>query len=772
MPAAYYLEGVRTGNSQSAMVSAAALLGSLLLAALLASKLTAPLRRLSHASAALAGGDLSQRVPGSRLQELSELSQAFNEMADQLARRTERLQLADAELRRHRDDLESLVAERTAELSVAVAQAEAATEAKSEFLANMSHEIRTPMNAIFGMTELALRSAPTPRQQDYLLKTRMAAETLLSLIDDVLDFSKIEAGRLEFDLQEFVLQEVLDRVTTLVGLKAQQKGLDFLLNTAADVPPRLIGDPHRLAQVLVNLCNNAVKFTEQGEIVVVTIKQIAAGAGRCTLRFSVRDTGIGIDEAQQQRLFKPFSQADASITRRYGGTGLGLAISKQLVALMEGEIGVRSEPGKGSEFFFSARFQTPDGVGAAEPAALPALGSLRVLAVDDSANAREIFLKLLGGLGLRCTVVDSAAAALDELERAAAAGKAFDVVLMDWKMPGCDGFEAARRVRERPALAATRIVLVTAYGDEALAQRARQQGLDGCLHKPVLGPSLQAALAEVMGLAAPAQAASAQPLAEVTSLLQGRQVLLIEDNELNQLVASELLVMVAGMRVTVANNGQEALELLRRQHFDAVLTDLQMPVMDGFALTQAIRRDPALSELPVIAMSAHALARDRERGLALGMNDYITKPFKPDQLFAALARWMPAAGTPAPAAPQPTAAPLVRFELGLLRCMGREPLYQQLQRVYLETHGSDADKMQQALDAGDDRALASLAHNAISTAGSLGADDLAALARQLQLAVDAGQREAWPALVAQFARLHGQAVDEVRAYLGRVPGLA
>jgi two-component system sensor histidine kinase/response regulator len=668
-----------------------------------------------------------------------------------------------------------LVAERTAALSMAKQAAEASSEAKSSFLANMSHEIRTPMNAIMGMTDLALRSPDLPpRVSSYLGKIGGAAESLLNIINDILDFSKIESGKLDIQVGEFALQDVMDKVTALVAQGASRKGLEFLLATAPGVPRRLMGDPLRLGQVLLNLCSNAIKFTEQGEIVVVTIKADSTGPGRTTLRFTVRDTGIGMDAGQLGRLFQPFDQLDGSITRKYGGTGLGLAISKQLVEMMGGEIGVRSTPGRGSEFFFTLSFGL---VADAAPVDAGADWShLRVLAVDDSANAREIHAGLLGGLGCRHDEVDGADAALRALADASAAGQPYDLVLIDWKMPGADGFELARRVRESLSAAVPKMVLVTAYGDDSVAQRAVAERFDSYLAKPVGAAALHAALDAAFGAPAASAAPRAGGVAGLTSRLEGCRLLLVDDNELNRIVAVDLLAGVAGAQVAEAHTGREALERLGllpgsaapAASFDLVLMDVQMPDIDGLEATRRIRAAPALAGLPVLGMTAHALARDRARCLDAGMNDVVVKPFDPDELFAVIARWLPAAAGAALAAAAPPAGDAstpVSFELGLSRCLSRHDLYLRVVKRFLDTRQDDADKLRAAHRSGDDEAIAHLAHTTISTAGTIGATRLSEIAAHLQESVRTGSHGALPPLIDAFTHAHGRVVEALVAFV-------
>jgi PAS domain S-box-containing protein len=675
---------------------------------------------------------------------------------------------AEARVRELNAELEQRVQQRTAELRAAIAElaqardtAEAATRAKSEFLANMSHEIRTPMNAVIGMANLALRSDLSPRQRDYVAKAKTAAESLLRIINDILDFSKIEAGRLDFERREFVLSEVLDRVTAVVGGRACEKGLDLLLDVAPDVPHVLVGDPLRLEQVLVNLCGNAVKFTERGEVLMAVARAAEGTDGDVTLRFAVRDTGVGMTPAQMQALFQPFSQVDASTTRRHGGTGLGLAIAKSLVALMRGQIGVDSRAGVGSDFHFTAVFGAGR-AGAEAPDTTAAPPRLRILVVDDSAPAREIMNGLLRTLGYAPVLVASGDAALAEVARPGQ--PPWDLVLLDWKMPGLDGFETAERIRRlRDPGQRPRIVMVTAYGDEAPVRRVSALGLDGCITKPVGAAALLDAIVTACGPvrhappAAPAEALQAPPV------LAGRRVLLVEDNEFNRLIAFELLSEVAGMRVTLATHGQEAVDAVRGEpRFDAMLIDVQMPVMDGCQATALIRQDPAHASLPIIALTAHAMARDRDKCLAVGMNDYVTKPFEPSELFAVLERWI------APAAAAGVAhAPALSIDAGLARCLGRVDLHERILRRYLETRADEPARIRLALDARDLERARSLAHGLISTAGTMGADALSELARTLEQAIDERAAARWPSLVDALEAQHRGVVASVRAHLER-----
>ncbi|MBF0380511.1 MAG: response regulator [Magnetococcales bacterium] len=528
-------------------------------------------------------------------------------------------------------------------LKSAAAQAEVAAKAKGDFLANMSHEIRTPMNAIIGLSHLCLQTRLTTRQKDYIHKVHNSATSLLRIINDILDFSKIDAGRLDMESIEFTLEEVLGTMASMVGLKLQEKKLEFLMETAVDIPPSLIGDPLRLGQILINLTNNAIKFTEKGEIAVAT-ELLEKGDGFVRLQFTVRDTGIGLTDEQKTSLFQSFSQADASITRKYGGTGLGLTISKRLIELMGGDIKVESELGHGSKFIFDVRLGVSSRV--IEKNLIPTtdLRGMKVLIVDDNESARNVIADYLISFTFKVTKAIDGKDAIVLVQEADMAGDPFDLIIMDYMMPELDGIAATATIRYELGLNKNPVVIMaTAYGEDNVVRRATKEAeVDGFLVKPIDQSLLFDSIMEVFGKSSgkvDGASFNFRESQDFEAVLSGAKILLVEDNEINQQVAYELLEQ-ANITVLLADNGKQAVDIISKEQLDGVLMDVQMPIMDGLSATREVRKDPLLKNLPILAMTANTMSGDREVCLDAGMQDHISKPIDPANMFSTLARWV------------------------------------------------------------------------------------------------------------------------------------
>ena len=529
---------------------------------------------------------------------------------------------------------------RAQELKEARDAAEDSARAKSEFLANMSHEIRTPMNAILGLIHLVMQTDLSDLQREYLQKTESSAKTLLRIINDILDFSKIEAGRLEMEYEPFQLDEVIQQVIDVISPRAIEKNLELLVRVPADTPAQLVGDQIRLAQVLSNLLSNAVKFTDEGEV-SLAVETVQENDRQATLKFMVHDTGIGLSSDQAGSIFRAFSQAELSTTRRYGGTGLGLTISKRLVQMMGGDIWCESRLGQGSTFGFTSVF----GVHGGERRYVTKrkdFSGLKALAVDDNVVALDIISDFLRTLGFSVSIADSGPKALEVIRQQYEQGRRFDLVLIDWKMPGMDGIETSSRISQMISPGELPVIIMaTAYNRDEVLEQARRSGITNVMTKPLSPSTMLNMLVDIFGRGLPERALKLNKAHEMAAVKEyaGARILLAEDNEVNQLVASRILKN-AGLEVDIASNGRQAVSMVARGGYDLVLMDIQMPEMDGMEATRAIRSMPGFADLPIVAMTAHAMSGDRELSLKAGMNDHINKPINLQELFSTLARWM------------------------------------------------------------------------------------------------------------------------------------
>ncbi len=745
----------------------------------LSNRLTQPIEILRKGAQKIAGGDYSSRVRVVSNDEVGELAETFNHMAEELSLSFSKIEGQNKILEDYNKNLEIKVAERTQEiesrnlqlesanneLELAWIKANEATQSKSHFLAMMSHEIRTPINAIVGMTYLMFRTKLDNRQKDYVQKIQNSAENLLEIVNDVLDISKLEAGKSKLEAIPFNLEEVFEMVSNQVGFKAAEKHIELVIANDPLVTKNLIGDPLRLRQVLLNLLNNAVKFTDKGEILVET--QLAGqNEEEIKIRFSVKDTGIGIEAGKLEKLFQPFQQADDTITRKYGGTGLGLSLCKHFVQLMSGEIWAQSTPNEGSTFYFTGIFKKGEKEEASE-VFFEALKPLKLLIVDDSEITREVLLEMLKNYFGEIVTASSGEEAIVKIKQLGESDSAFDLILMDWKMSGIDGLEATAQIKNLAHMKRVPMVLMlTGYDLDEARNHQMSKHIDGFLSKPIIQNMLVATIGNILGLP------SYRPLMKEEAVekshvylepLEEISILIAEDNLVNQQILRVLLEHPL-FKIDMAPNGFAAVQSMLQYNYDLVFMDVQMPEMDGLEATKAIRRDINEDKLPIIAMTAHALEEDRLKCLEAGMNDFISKPISDTVLYETMIRWMPQKKMVIRQWDSEDSLARIEPFIGLRALNTKQPLinlrgdgykYLSLLEAFGKQYGDAGLKITELLLENQQKEALNLVHSLRGTVGNLGGMSLFVVAQTLEAQIQQGRVEAdHPTVIAFKEELH------------------